>query len=228
MESVPVAQAAHPDTANPQPARVKPRLRGASHHLAAYAAALATAILCSQVPTGRAIGSVLVYGVCMTALFAISAAYHVPMWQPGPRQWMRRLDHCAIYLQIAGTYTPICLLALGPSVGEPLLLGVWIAATAGIAKSLVWIKAPKVVSAALYVALGWAAMARWPELEVALGQTGVALMLGGGVLYTVGAAIYAVRKPDPLPQVFGYHEVFHALVIAAAACHFVMVARVAT
>lgn len=162
----------------------------------------------------------------MTGLFAISAVYHVPMWTPARRQWLRRLDHAAIYLQIAGTYTPICLLALPAAAGESLLSAIWCAATAGIAKSILWVRAPKPVSAALYVGLGWAVVARWQAVVTGLGPVGFALMLCGGVLYTVGAVIYALRKPDPMPQVFGYHEIFHALVIAAAACHFVMVVRV--
>lgn len=206
--------------------KIKPKLRGVSHHVAFYVAAVATAILCALVPAGRAMWAVLVYGVCMTSLFGISAAYHVPMWQPVQRQRMRRLDHSAIYLQIAGTYTPVCLLAMSPAAGEPLLWAIWIAAALGIAKSLLWIKAPKPISAALYVALGWAAMARWHELSFGLGAVGVGLLLGGGLLYTAGAAIYALRKPDPVPSVFGYHEIFHALVVAAAGCHFAMVSRV--
>ena len=208
------------------PAKVKPRLRGVSHHFASYVAAAATIGLCLRARAGPATWAMLIYGLCLTALFAISATYHVPMWPPTQRQRLRRLDHAAIYLQIAGTYTPVCLLALPPSAGQSLLWTVWVAAALGIAKSVLWVHAPKPVSAALYVGLGWAVVTKWQAVVDGLGPVGMSLMLGGGALYTVGAVIYALRRPDPRPQVFGYHEIFHVLVIAAAACHFVMVSRV--
>jgi hemolysin III len=211
---------------SPPVSKVKPRLRGVSHHLASYVAAIATTGLCLRAATPRELWPTIVYGACMTTLFAISATYHIPTWRPLQRQRMRRLDHAAIYLQIAGTYTPVCLLALPANDGEPLLWAIWLAALAGIAKSVLWVNAPKPVSAALYVAMGWAVITRWQSVAQALEPTGLGLLLGGGALYTLGALIYALRRPDPLPELFGYHEIFHALVVAAAACHFVMVARI--
>jgi hemolysin III len=165
-----------------------------------------------------------VYGASLVTLFVVSAAYHRPTWAPRARSWMRRLDHSAIFLLIAGTYTPLCLL-LPPSTGLRLLAGVWAAAALGIVQSIVWVHAPKALVAAVYVALGWAALPVLPAMRAVLGTEAIALLAAGGAAYTIGAVVYAVRRPDPFPRVFGYHEVFHALVIVAAICHFAVVAR---
>jgi hemolysin III len=137
---------------------------------------------------------------------------------------MRRLDHSAIFLLIAGTYTPLCLL-LPAGTGLRLLAAVWVGAALGIVQSLLWVHAPKPLVAGIYVALGWAVLPVLPTLGAVLGTPALVLLAGGGAAYTLGAVIYATRRPDPFPKVFGYHEVFHALVIAAAACHFAVVAR---
>jgi hemolysin III len=134
---------------------------------------------------------------------------------------MRRLDHAAIFLLIAGTYTPFCLLL--PGGGRALLAFVWAGALAGMAFSVVWPLAPKWLMAALSVALGWAVVPVLPALRTAIGTGGLALLLAGGLAYTAGAVVYATRRPDPFPRVFGYHEVFHALVVVAAVCHYVAV-----
>ncbi len=205
-------------------ARVKPKLRGVSHEVAAYVALAAGSALCALAPTSRAFWASLVYALSVAGLLATSALYHRPTWSPVARQRMRRLDHSAIFFLIAGTYTPVCLLALPPELGERLLTFMWLGAAAGVLQSLLWPGAPKPLKAAAYVALGWAVAAKWSLIGAALGPTAMALLVAGGVLYTVGALIYALRRPDPWPAVFGYHELFHALVVAAAALHFVVVA----
>ncbi|HET8538970.1 MAG TPA: hemolysin III family protein, partial [Anaeromyxobacter sp.] len=145
-------------------------------------------------------------------------------WPPRARAWMRRLDHSAIFLLVAGTYTPMCLL-LPPASGLPLLAAVWAGASLGGVQSILWVPAPKPHVGAHAVALGWAVIPVLPELRAALGTPALALLAAGGAAYTLGAVVYAARRPDPFPRVFGYHEVFHALVIAAAACHLAVVAR---
>jgi hemolysin III len=137
---------------------------------------------------------------------------------------MRRLDHSMIFLLIAGTYTPFALLSLSGGLATAILVAVWAGAGAGIVLKLAWIDAPKWLVAVIYVALGWVVVAAFPEFYDALGLTAVAMVAAGGVLYTAGAVIYATRRPDPVPAVFGYHEVFHALVIVAAALQYAVVA----
>jgi hemolysin III len=213
-------------TLAPDPAATpaKPLLRGVSHEVAAVVALAGWAALVVLANTMRGRGAAAVYGASLVTLFVVSAAYHRPTWRPRARSWMRRLDHSAIFLLIAGTYTPLCLL-LPPSTGLPLLAGVWAAAALGIVQSIVWVHAPKALVAAVYVALGWAALPVLPAMRAVLGTEAVALLGAGGAAYTVGAVVYALRRPDPFPRVFGYHEVFHALVIVAAVCHFAVVAR---
>jgi len=137
---------------------------------------------------------------------------------------MRRLDHSMIFVLIAGTYTPIALLALNGTLGRVVLVVVWAGAVAGIVFKLAWIDAPKWLFAAVYLALGWVAIATIGQLPEAVGWLGLAGLAVGGVLYTVGAIIYARGRPNPFPGVFGYHEVFHALVIAAASIHYAVIA----
>ena len=197
----------------------KPLLRGVSHQAAAVAALLAWAAIAAVAPTSAARAAAHVYAASLFALFAVSATYHRPTWSPRARAWMRRLDHSAIFVLIAGTYTPLCLL-LGGRRGSALLAAVWIGAAAGIARSVLWVRAPKLLVAILYVALGWAVLPVLPAVRTAVGTGGLTLLAAGGVAYTIGAAVYVTRWPNPWPRVFGYHEVFHALVIVAAVCHF--------
>ena len=204
--------------------RQKPLLRGVSHQVAFFVSLLATALLVRIAHTPRALLSALVYGASLACLYGVSALYHRPTWKPAARQWMRRADHAAIFVLIAGSYTPLFLLSPSGDLGP--LWTVWIGAAIGVAKSLAWPHAPKAITAALCVALGWAVFAPVARLYPTVGPTTVGLLIASGVIYTLGAVVYALRRPDPLPRVFGYHEVFHALVIVASVCHFTHVVRV--
>jgi hemolysin III len=203
---------------------VKPRLRGVSHQYAFYVALAAGAALVVLARGGEARVAALVYAFSLAAMFGASALYHRIDWSPRPRAWLRRLDHSMIFVLVAGTYTPFALLVLAPVLGWPVLGVVWGGALAGVVISLVWIDAPRWLTAVLYVALGWASVVTMPQLWDRAGAMAVALLATGGLLYTAGAVVYARRRPDPVPRVFGYHEVFHVLVIAAAAVHFAAVA----
>jgi hemolysin III len=203
---------------------VKPRLRGVSHQYAFFVALAAGAALVVLARGGQARAVVAVYALSLCAMFGCSALYHRIDWPPRPHAWLRRLDHSMIFVLVAGTYTPFAVLVLAPALGWTLLAVVWAGAIGGVVLSLAWIDAPRWLSAVVYVALGWVAVVAMPQLWERAGMLAVALLATGGVLYTLGAVVYARRRPDPAPRVFGYHEVFHALVIAAAAVHFAAVA----
>jgi hemolysin III len=160
----------------------------------------------------------------VAAMFGVSALYHRVTWRPRARRWMRRLDHATIYLLIAGTYTPFALLALTGAWRWTVLSIVWGGALVAIVCKVLWVDGPKWISALMAVALGWVGVVALPELWSHIGAEGIALLGAGGALYTAGAVVYASRRPDPVPAVFGYHELFHALVIAAAACQYAAVA----
>jgi hemolysin III len=204
----------------------RPRWRGHSHQWAAVAAAVVGAVLVASAPSVRAALAALVYALSITALFAVSATYHRVRWRdPRARQWMRRADHAAIFLFIAGSYTPFALLVVAGPLGTGLLVAVWAGALAGIARELLWSSAPRWLGVSAYVALGWLAVVSAPALVAELGWS-LTPVVAGGVLYTLGAVVYARRRPDPWPRSFGYHEVFHALVIAAAALQLAVIALV--
>jgi hemolysin III len=203
---------------------MKPRLRGVSHQYAFFAAIAAGAALVVLSRGAQARVAALVYALSLCAMFGASALYHRIDWSPRWQAWVRRLDHSMIFVLVAGTYTPFALLVLAPALGWTILGVVWVGAIAGIVLSLVWIDAPRWLTAVLYVVLGWVGVVVLPQLWDRAGAMAAALLATGGVLYTVGAVVYARRRPDPAPHVFGYHEVFHALVIAAAAVQFAAVA----
>ncbi|MFN2616386.1 MAG: hemolysin III family protein [Thermoleophilaceae bacterium] len=203
----------------------KPRLRGVSHQWAFFVSLVTGLALVLAAPDGRPRLAALIYAIAVPSLFGTSALYHRVTWaSETARRWMRRLDHSMIFLLIAGTYTPFALLVLDGVMGTAILVAVWAGAAGGVVLKLVWIDAPKPIVAAIYVVLGWVAVAVFPDLLRELGVTGAALVAAGGVLYTAGAVVYALRRPDPIPAVFGYHEVFHALVIVAAALQYAVVA----
>jgi hemolysin III len=204
---------------------VKPKLRGVLHQWAFFVSLVTGAVLVLVAPAGRATLAVGIYSLTVAGLFGVSAIYHRVDWASATaRRWMRRLDHSMIFLLIAGTYTPFALLVLDGGLATGILVAVWGGALAGIVLNLVWIDAPKWLTAVVYVALGWVAVAAFPAMFHDLGVTPTMLVALGGLLYTIGAVVYAVHKPDPVPTVFGYHEVFHALVIAAAAVQYGVVA----
>jgi hemolysin III len=212
--------AAHAESAVP----LKPRLRGVSHEYAFFVSLACGVALILTASGGRARVAAAIYAVAVSALFGTSALYHRVTWRPSARRWMRKLDHSMIFVLIAGTYTPVALLALSGSLSRAVLIVVWAGAAAGIAFKLVWIDAPKWLFAAVYLALGWVSLVVFGELPAAIGWLGAAGLAAGGLLYTAGALIYATERPNPVPRVFGYHEVFHALVIAAASLHYAVIA----
>ena len=207
---------------------VKPRVRGVSHQWAFFVALAAGVALVIAAPSGRATLAATIYAISVAAMFGASALYHRVDWKSlAARRWMRRLDHSMIYVLIAGTYTPFALLVLDGGLAKAVLVTIWAGAALGIALEMFWSDTPKWLTATVYVMLGWVAVIAFPELASELGVLGMALVAGGGVLYTAGAVIYALRRPDPAPAVFGYHEIFHVLVIAAAVLQFVAVAAYA-
>jgi hemolysin III len=224
-EPVPTASGAIAPTKPPTP--VKPKLRGVVHQWSFFVAVAAGIALVALAPAGRATAACAVYAVALCGLLGTSALYHRISWRPSVRAWMRRLDHSMIFVLIAGTYTPFAVLVLSGTVQDVVLLGVWAGAAAGIVFTLIWIRAPKWVTAAAYIALGWFSIVALPQIVERAGGGALALLAAGGVAYTAGAVIYARRRPDPRPAVFGYHELFHVLVVVAALAHFVAVAAYA-
>jgi hemolysin III len=207
-----------------------PRLRGRLHQVAFFASIPAGIALVLVARSWPARIGVLVYALSLTAMFGTSAAFHRLRWSPRARLRMDRLDRTMIYVLIAGSYTPVCLLALRPGWRVALLALVWTGAAVGIALVLLWNRhrGIGVVRMVLYLGLGWMSVLVLPELWRTLGLGQLALAVMGGVLYTVGAVVLIRRRPDPSPRVFGYHEVWHAFTVAAGACHYTLIWLLAT
>jgi hemolysin III len=205
-------------------AAVKPRLRGVSHQYAFFVSVACGVGLILAASGGRARVAAAIYAGAVSALLGTSALYHRVTWRPTARRWMKRLDHSMIFVLIAGTYTPVALIALSGSLAHAILIAVWVGAAAGVVFELAWIDAPKWLFAAVYLALGWVSVAVFGELPAAIGWLGFAGLALGGLLYTIGAVVYATERPNPFPKVFGYHEIFHALVIVAAGLHYAVIA----
>jgi hemolysin III len=202
---------------------VVPRLRGVSHAAAFVLAVAAAAVIVSLAPSGRATVAVAIYGAALAALFGGSALYH--RW-PGPTRFkplLQRIDHSTIFVFIAASYTPIALIVLHGALAWVILTLAWVGAAAGVAFSLGWIHVPRGVRAGSYLTLGWLAVIAVPQLLGDLSVTPLVLLAAGGLLYSVGAIIYARQRPNPWPRTFGFHEIFHALVIAAAAAQYAAV-----
>ena len=201
-----------------------PRLRGVTHAYAFWCALVAAVVLVVISPGGVSRAAAAVYGAGLCALFGGSGLYHRWRWHPRWRPLLRRIDHSTIYVFIAACYTPVALLILDGTTKWAVLLIVWIGAALGVAFSVAWISAPRALSSATYVALGWVALICVPQLSSELPLTPMVLMASGGVLYTVGAVIFALGRPNPWPRTFGFHEIFHVFVILAAVAHFVAMA----
>jgi hemolysin III len=208
-------------------AAVKPRLRGVVHQWAFFAAVAAGIVLVLLADGLRERVATWVYAAALAAMFGASAVYHRVDWRtPARRAWARRLDHSTIFLFIAGTYTPFALLAFDGMLAPVVLVAVWSGAVLGLAITFCWIDAPKWVGAIAYLAVGWVGVIALPQLFSSLGVAAAVLVVVGGLLYTLGAIVYSVRRPDPFPAIFGYHEVFHVLVVAAAVVQFVAVSLI--
>ena len=204
----------------------RPRLRGVSHQHACFVALGAGLVLVAMAGSLRAALAAGIYAALLAGMLGVSASYHRLPWGPAARRWWRRADHAMIFAFIAGTYTPIALLALPGPAGARLLALVWVAAALGVVRALVWVGAPRVITASLYAGVGWLVAGYLPEVRAAVDPLTLGLVVAGGALFTVGALVYATRRPDPLPSVFGFHEVFHAFVVAGCAAHFAAVFRI--
>jgi hemolysin III len=204
---------------------LRPRLRGVLHQWAFVVSLLAGAVLLLEADSARARIAVAIYAASVAALFGTSATYHRVNWRTvAARRWMRRLDHTMIFVLIAGTYTPFALLVLHGTLALVILITAWSAVLAGAVFKLTWIDAPAWLIAGVYVACGWIVVFAVPQLTSRLGLAAVGALGLGGALYSAGAVIYARKRPDPIPTVFGYHELFHLLVILAAALQYAVVA----
>jgi hemolysin III len=201
----------------------KPKLRGVFHEIAFYVAAAIGVLLVITADPGKARMAAAIFATGVAVCFGASAVYHRPTWPPRKRAWLARLDHAGVYLLIAGTYAPFGLIVMSRGWAIPILATVWGGAFLAIMLKLFWVQAPKWLSAAIGLTLGWVAAAAFPQL-LKLSTVALVLVVAGGILYSAGAVIYALRRPDPLPRVFGYHELFHVLTVAAAACQYVAVA----
>jgi hemolysin III len=204
----------------------KPRMRGWLHAYAFGVAVICGIVLCSLAATRHGwapFASCLIYSLTVCALFGTSALYHRRVWTPRGYKIMKRLDHCMIFVFIAGTYTPFSVLLLPHRTAVVILAIVWGGALAGVAMKLITPYAPRWLSAPLYIALGWVAVVVLPDIMRFGGVTALVLMIAGGAAYTVGAVFYALRRPNPWPTVFGHHEFFHACTLIAALCHHIAI-----
>lgn len=204
----------------------KPRMRGWLHTYAFFAAVGCGIVLTALAATRPGLAPIVscaIYSATVCGLFGVSALYHRRVWSRRGYQLMRRLDHSMIFVFIAGTYTPFCALLLPPSTATKLLVTVWLGALAGVALKLIWPHAPRWLSAPLYLALGWVAVIVLPDILRAGGVAALVLLVVGGAAYSVGAVLYALRRPNPWPAVFGHHEFFHACTLVAAICHHIAI-----
>jgi hemolysin III len=202
----------------------KPALRGVLHEVAFFVSVVSGVALIVAAPTTGSKLVMAVYALSISALFGVSALFHRHTWGPVGRRRMRRADHSTIFIAIAGSYTAVAGIALSGWPRTTLLVIVWAGALVGITVRQAWLDAPKWVIALPYVVVGWAAVVVLPQLFRALGSTGFVLLLAGGLAYSAGAVVYALKRPNPNPEVFGYHEVFHACTIVGAILHFVVIA----
>ncbi len=200
----------------------RPLLRGVSHLAAAILAPFAVVALLLAASSPRAYVSGAIFGVGLSLLFGTSAAYHLVPWRSA-RAILQRVDHSTIFVFIAATYTPFCLLVLGDAWGIPLLVAVWLATAVGIVLRVGWADVPRWLGVGLYLGLGWLALvAAWPFAQRA--PEVLPVLVAAGLLFSLGGVVYALRRPDPFPRVFGYHEVFHLLVILGVIINYGLIA----
>jgi hemolysin III len=202
---------------------VKPVLRGVFHEAGFILVVALSVPLALSAEGGRALVSAIVFSACLAGCFGASALYHRPTWTPSVRAVLARVDHAGIYLLIAGTYTPFGLLVLSENWAIPVLAIVYTGAALAILTKILWVRAPKPFSAAIALVLGWVGVAAVSQL-LKVGAAGFTLVVVGGAFYTAGAVIYAFKRPNPKPRVFGYHELFHLCTLVAAACQYVAIA----
>jgi hemolysin III len=202
----------------------KPRLRGVLH-LVAFPVSLVTGtvLLVAVADTAAERWACLVYTLATAVLFGVSALYHRGTWDARTYARLRRLDHSNIFLMIAGTYTPLCVALLEGTTRRVVLAVVWLGALAGIVFRVAWLSAPPWLYTPFYVGLGWVAVAVLPALARAGGTAVIMLIVAGGVAYSLGGVVYALRRPDPAPATFGYHEIFHTGTLVGFVCHYVAV-----
>jgi len=205
-------------------ARAKPLLRGVLHQVSFFVALAVGALVVAFADGTRATVSAAIFAASVVAMLGASALYHRVTWSPTMRPWMRRVDHAGIYVLIAGTYTPVGLIVVHGVLRNIVLVIVWSGAAAAILLKFIWVRAPKWLSAATGLAVGWAGVAAMPQVVQNAGWPAFALLAAGGLAYSVGAVVYAMRRPDPAPDVFGYHELFHALTIVALSFQYVAIA----
>ncbi|MET0145345.1 MAG: hemolysin III family protein [Ilumatobacteraceae bacterium] len=201
------------------PAVVRPAMRGSFHRASIPVAVVLTVVLAVRAPTGGARAAVLIYGTCVTAMLSVSGTYHARRLAHRERRLLRRLDHSMILVGTAGTYTAVIVLALDGTTQAVLLMVAWVIAASGMAIRMLWLDAPSGLIAAVYLVAGWEIVLDLPAYVDALSGVELALIAVGGVLYSVGAVVYALKRPNPWPAVFGFHEVFHLLVVSAAFSH---------
>jgi hemolysin III len=206
------------------PALGKPLLRGVLHEAGFWGSLLVAPLLIVPADGARRTAAAAVFAGSVSACFGASALYHRVTWTPRMRLWMRRVDHAGVYLLIAGTYTPVSLLALTGNWRVVVLSIVWGGTAAAIVLKFVWVAAPRWLAAAIGIALGWVAVVALPQLVAHVQPVALVLLVLGGLAYTAGAVVYARRRPDPVPAVFGYHELFHALTIVGVVCQYVAIA----
>jgi len=205
---------------------VKPRMRGLSHYYAFFISLATGALLVATAPSGLATWTALVYALGVSAMLGASALLHRGAWSPAQARVLTKLDHTCIYLLIAGTYTPISLIAMSGVIRVLVFSVVWLGAVVGIGLEWLWFRPPRGWVTTNYIAIGWVALIALPQLWTSLGVAGFLLVLLGGSSYTVGAVIHAAQRPDPWPEVFGYHELFHVFVLVGLVLHFAAIAFV--
>jgi hemolysin III len=205
---------------------IKPRLRGLSHYYAFFLSLATGTLLVATAPRGLATWTALVYALSISAMLGASALLHRGTWTPAQARILTKLDHTCIYLLIAGTYTPISLIAMSGVIRVLVFSVVWLGAVVGIALEWMWYRPPRGWVTTNYIVVGWVAIIALPQLWTSLGVAGFLLVVFGGVSYTVGAVIHASQRPDPWPEVFGYHELFHVFVLVALVLHFAAIAFV--